>query len=410
MGVMLKGRELRKIYDRFCPFDDEGKLKPDDEQVTLLAANANNWWQTRAFVMLSALGEQSPIIVQFSHNANTKLGGQPGKIFSPEGLGYHGNAAIRGARAMASWIAEEVEAWDADLVAASLDHFAVPKFIADKDYPQCAVPTGYADAVDASIAFLESKDLGHMVEDMSGGLKDKYVSYLSSVEYQDFRSDFMETVTVIQPAWGMIDTEGIPPALDFAVTRDIADATRIELGNHDMMLEAELGETGQSGDNKEYVPMAGQDLEDFANLTAAFVEYTGAEGLSYDIGMKHAATAHEKHTIDENKIEVVEKRVIDATGTYAPFAQHGGTGSAGVAKGLIGKTNINTAFLVAGSIARAEFFNSDPEALANGDKKICGTGVETNVYLEAVYNEAVARMEPAGSMGVGPACFEALGW
>ncbi len=208
----------------------------------------------------------------------------------------------------------------------------------------------------------------------------------------------------------MIDTEGIPPVLDFAVTRDIADATRIELGNHDMMLEAELGETGQSGDNKEYVPMAGQDLEDFANLTAAFVEYTGAEGLSYDIGMKHAATAHEKHDIDANKIEVVEKRVIDATGTYAPFAQHGGTGSAGVAKGLIGKTNINTAFLVAGSIARAEFFNSDPEALANGDKKICGTGVETNVYLEAVYNEAVARMEPAGSMGVGPACFEALGW
>jgi fructose/tagatose bisphosphate aldolase len=407
---MLKGRELRKIYDRFCPFDDDGNLKPDDDQVTLLAANANNWWQTRAFVMLSALGDQSPIIVQFSHNANTKLGGQPGKIFTPEGLGYHGNAAIRGGRAMASWIAEEVEAWDADLVAASLDHFAVPKFDADKDYPQCAVPTGYADAVDASIGFLESKGLGHMMEDMSGGLKDKYVSYLSSVEYQNFRSDFQETVTVIAPAWGMIDTEGIPPVLDFAVTRDIADATRIELGNHDMMLEAELGETGQSGDNKEYVAMAGQDLEDFANLTAAFVEYTGAEGLSYDIGMKHAATAHEKHDIDANKIEVVEKRVIDATGTYAPFAQHGGTGSAGVAKGLIGKTNINTAFLVAGSIARAEFFNSDPEALANGDKKICGTGVETNVYLEAVYNEAVARMEPAGSMGVGPACFEALGW
>ena len=208
----------------------------------------------------------------------------------------------------------------------------------------------------------------------------------------------------------MIDPEGIPPVLDFAVTRDIADAVRIELGNHDMMLEAELGETGQSGDEKEYVPMAGQDLEDFANLTAAFVDYTGAEGLSYDIGMKHAATAHEKHDIDANKIEVVEKRVIDATGTYAPFAQHGGTGSAGVAKGLIGKTNINTAFLVAGSQARAAFFNSDPEALANGDKNICGTGVETNVYLEAVYNEAVARMEPAGSMGVGPACFEALGW
>ncbi len=410
MGAMLTGRELRKIYDLFCPFDDEMNLKPEEERVTLLAANANNWWQTRAFVMLSALDKQSPIIIQFSHNANTKIGGLPGKIFAPEGLGYRGNAAIRGARAMATWIEEEVEAWGADLVAASLDHFAVPKFDADKDYPQCAVPTGYADAIDASIAYLEGVDLGHMMEDMSGGLKDKYISYLSSVEYQDFRSDFMETVEVIKPAWGMIDTEGIPPVLDFAVSRDIADATRIELGNHDMMLEAELGETGQSGDDKEYVAMAGQDLEDFANLTAAFVEYTGAEGLSYDIGMKHAATATEKHPIDENKIEAVERRVIEKTGTYAAFAQHGGTGSAGVAKGLIGKTNINTAFLVAGSIGRHEFFASDPEGVMGGNKKMCGTDVETNIYLESVYDEAVRRMEPTGSMNTGPACFKALGW
>ncbi|MCD6360510.1 MAG: class II fructose-bisphosphate aldolase [Armatimonadetes bacterium] len=407
---MLKGRELRKIFDLFCPFDDDGNLKPEDERVTILAANANNWWQTRAFVMLSALGDQSPIIVQFSHNANTKIGGLPGKIFAPEGLGYHGNAAIRGARAMASWIEEEVEAWDADLVAASLDHFAVPKFDPDKDYHQRAVPTGYADRVDAAIAFLEEKGLGHMMEDMSGGLREKYINYLTSDEYQLFRSDFQETVEVIQPAWGMIDTEGIPPVLDFAVTRDIADAVRVEMANHDMMLEAELGETGQSGDEKEYVPMSGQELEDFAELTAAFVEYTGAEGLSYDIGMKHAAKADEKHEVDENKLEVVQKRVIQNTGTYAAFAQHGGTGSAGVAKGLVGKTNINTAFLVAGSIARYQHFAADPDKLMGGDKKICGTDVETNVYLEAVYNEAVARMEPTGSMGTGPACFKALGW
>jgi len=407
---MLKGRELRKIFDLFCPLDEAGTLKPADERVTILAANANNWWQTRAFVMASALGDQSPIIVQFSHNANTKIGGLPGKIFSPPGLGYRGNAAIRGARAMASWIAEEVEAWSADLVAASLDHFAVPKFKADKDYPQRAVPTGYADRIDESIAYLESKGLGHMMEDMSGGLREKYIGYLTSDEYQLFRSDFQETVEVIQPAWGMIDTEGIPPVLDFAVTRDIADAVRIEMANHDMMLEAELGETGQSGDEKEYEAMRGQALEDFAELTAAFVEYTGAEGLSYDIGMKHAAKADEKHDVDETKLEVVQGRVIQKTGTYAAFAQHGGTGSAGVAKGLVGKTNINTAFLVAGSVGRYQFFCTDIEGVMGGNKKMCGTDVETNVYLEAVYNETISRMEPTGSMNTGPACFKALGW
>ena len=410
MGALLKGRELRKIFDLFCPFDDAGDLKPEDERVTMLAANANNWWQTRAFVMLSALGKQSPIIIQFSHNANTKIGGLPGKIFSPKGLGYRGNAAIRGAQAMASWIEMEVEAWGADLAASSLDHFAVPKFKADKSYPQRAVPTGYADAVDAAIAFIESKGLGHMMEDMSGGLREKYISYLTSDEYQLFRSDFQDTVTIIQPAWGMIDTEGIPPVLDFAVTRDIADAVRIELGNHDMMLEAELGETGQSGDEKEYAAMAGKELDDFANLTAVFVEYTGAEGLAYDIGMKHAAKAGEKHEVDENKLQVVEGRVIEQTGTYAAFAQHGGTGSAGVARGLVGKTNINTAFLVAGSIARYQHFCTDPDAVMGGDKKICGTDVETNVYLEAVYNEAMERITPTGSFGTGPECFKALGW
>ncbi len=410
MGRMLKGRELRKIFDLFCPFDAEGKLKPAEERVTILAANANNWWQTRAFVMAAAMGDQSPIIVQFSHNANTKIGGQPGKIFSPPGLGYRGNAAIHGARAMASWIEMEVEAWGADLVAASLDHFAVPKFKPDKSYSQRAVATGYADRVDAAIAFLESKGLGHMMEDMSGGLREKYIAYLTSDEYQSFRSDFQETVAVIKPAWGMIDTEGIPPVLDFVITRDIADAVRVEMGNHDMMLEAELGETGQSGDEKEYEAMRGQALEDFAELTAAFVEYTGAEGLSYDIGMKHAAKADEKHEVDEVKLETVQGRVIQRTGTYAAFAQHGGTGAAGIARGLVGKTNINTAFLVAGSIARYQHFAKNPDAVMSGDKKACGTDVETHVYLEAVYNECVARMEPTGSMNTGPACFKALGW
>ncbi len=410
MGQLLTGRQLRKIFDRFCPFDEDGKLKPDDEQVTLLAANSNNWWQTRAFVQVAATGEQSPIIVQFSHNANAKIGGAPGKAFAPEGLGYRANAVINGGKAMASWIEMEVEAWGADLVAVSLDHFAVPKFEADKEYTQRAVAAGYGDLVDATIAFLEGKGLSGTMEDMSGGLREKYIAYLTSDEYQQFRTDFQETVVVIKPAWGMIDTEGIPPVLDFAITRDIADAVRGELGNHDMMLEAELGETGQSGDEIEYKNMSDDELDQFAELTAAFVEYTGAEGLAYDIGMKHAAKQGEKHEVDARKLEVVQKRIIDNVGIYAAFAQHGGTGAAEVRRGLVGKTNVNTQFLVDGSIARYKHFAADPDAVMGGDKKICGTDVETDVYLRALYESALERILTTGSFETAPDCLEALGW
>jgi fructose/tagatose bisphosphate aldolase len=410
MGQLLKGRQLRRIFDHFCPFDDDGKLKPAEKQVTLLAANSNNWWQTRAFVQVAAVGKQSPIVVQFSHNANSKIGGQPGKAFTPEGLGYRGNPVVHGGKAMASWIDLEVEAWGADLVAASLDHFAVPKFDPEKEYAQRAMATGCSEKVEAAMAFIESKGLGHMMEDMSGGLDEKYVAYLTSDEYQQFRSDFQDTVTVIQPAWGMIDTEGIPPVLDFAITRDIADAVRVELANHDMMLEAELGETGQSGDEVEYEVMSDEELSDFAELAAAFVEYTGAEGIAYDIGMKHAAKQDEKHEVDVRKLETVQKRIIDKVGIYAAFAQHGGTGAAEVTKGLVGKTNVNTQFLVDGSIARYKHFDAVGEAVLSGDKKACGTDVETHVYLGALYESALERIKTTGSFETGPECMEALGW
>ncbi|MGD9497215.1 MAG: class II fructose-bisphosphate aldolase [Armatimonadota bacterium] len=410
MGALLTGRELRTIFDALCPFDDDLKLKPEDERVTLLAANSNNFWQTRAFVMVAAVGDQSPIIVQFSHNSNTKIGGLPGKIFAPEGLGYHGNAALYGAQASIDWITGEARAFGADLVAVSLDHFAVPKFKADKDYKQRACPTGAAAKIEAVWAFLQDAGLTGEVEELTPELACKYEAYLTSDEYMSFVSDFMGTVEIMRPAWGMIDTEGIPPVLDFAITRDIADAVRVGLGNMDMMLEAELGETGQSGDEVQYEELSDAQLDAFAELAAAFIDYTGAEGIAYDIGMKHAAVAGEKHEIDVRKLETVQRRIIERTGIYAPFAQHGGTGSAGVAKALIGKTNINTAFLVAGSQARFEFFQSNSDKVRGGDKKVCGTDVETNVYLQAVYEEALARIEPTGSYQLGPFCRKALGW
>ena len=122
MGKLLTGKQLRSIFDYYCPFDEDGKLRPEDERVTLCANNSNNWWQTRAFVQAAAQGDQSPMVIQFSYNANRKIGGDPGAIFVPEGVSYHANPVTNSAQIMSDWLEMEVDAWGADFVAASLDH------------------------------------------------------------------------------------------------------------------------------------------------------------------------------------------------------------------------------------------------------------------------------------------------
>jgi len=402
MGRLLTGRQLRTIFDHFCPFDQDNNLKSDDRQVTLLAANSNNWWLTRAIVQAAAWGDQSPVIVQFSHNSNRKIGGDPTAIFVPEGLGYHGNPVVNGARANADWIQMEAEAWDADFVAVSLDHFRVPKFKPDADYQRQAAPTNYSEEIDEAVAYLAELGLAEIAGEVDKATCQAYLNYLSSTEYHQFRSDFLDTVQVMSPAWGMIDTEGIAPVLDFVMTRDITRAVRTELANHDMMIEAELGATGTSGDQVEYQKMGEDELEQFARLAAAFIDYTGGEGIAYDIGMKHAAKEAEAFEPDCHKLETVQRTIIEQAGIYAPFAQHGGTGAAAVTRGLVGKTNVSTAFLVEGSQARHEHFSQHAEQVRAGDKNICGTDVETHVYLEAVYNSVIERFLTTGSYQRGP--------
>lgn len=402
MGKLLTGRQLRAILDHFCPFDADDNLKPESQRVTLVAANSNNWWQTRAFVQAAAQGEQSPIIVQFSYNANRKVGGDPTGIFVPDGVEYHANPVVNGAKANADWIGMEAEAWDADFVAVSLDHFKVPKFDASKGYQRRATPLNYEEKIDAAIAYLKSTGLGNVAAEVDDATHSGYLAYLTSVDYQQFRADFLDTVRVMQPAWGMIDTEGIPPVLDFIITQDISTAVRVDLNNNDMMLEAELGATGTSGDEVEYQTASEEELAEFASLAAAFVSYTGAEGIAYDIGMKHSAKSGETHPVDVRKLEVVQRTIIEQTSVYAAFAQHGGTGAANVPRSLIGKTNLNTCFLVAGSQARFEYFDARPDAVRAGDKNICGTDVETHVYLRAVYESVVERYQNTGSYHIGP--------
>jgi len=396
------------VFDGFCPFDENLQLKPADEQVTILAANSNNWWSTRAFVMAASMGKQSPVIVQFSYNSNIKIGGDPNTIWAPEGISYNANAVVNGAKANADWIAMEADAWGADYVAVSLDHFKVPKFKAGEKYAACSTPVDYAGYLEEARDFIKSKGLDEVAAEADDAAMADYLGYMTSVEYQGFRADFMETVRIMDPAWGMIDTEGIPFVLDFAVTRDFGLGVRQGLGNSHMMMEAELGATGSSGDGIGYEPMRGAALEEFATLAAAFVEYTGAEGMAYDIGMKHGAKSDEKHPADEEKLEVVQRTVLEKTGVYAAYAQHGGTGAAEVARGLVGKTNVNTAFLVAGSNARAEHFGTGIDKVQAGDKNMCGTNVETHVYLEALYNSCVERYGTTGSYQTGEKVAEFL--
>jgi fructose/tagatose bisphosphate aldolase len=399
MSRLLNGRELQKVFQYFCPFYEDGRLKPEEERGTILAANSNNFDESRAFVQLAAEKDQSPLIVQFSLNANSKIGGNPSGVFTPPGITYHGDSAVRGARANAYWMRELVESYGADLVAVSLDHFAVPDFVTGKEYePTEASRENYRQRAEDAAEFLTQEGFQEEAE-LIGAQVEAYVDYLTGKEYQQFRYHFLKTVEVMDPAWGMIDTEDIPPALNFVITKDIVDGVRDELNNADMILEAELGATGQSGDESGYAAAKGEELERFAQLVARFITYTGGEGLAYDIGMKHAARAGELHEPDAYKLEVVQRTVMLESGVYAPFAQHGGTGTASMPRGLIGKTNVNTAMLVAGTNARFDFFLDNWRGIRAGDKNPCGTNVEYKVYLKAVYEEARRRMLGADTRG-----------
>ncbi|RLE12222.1 hypothetical protein DRJ04_06600, partial [Candidatus Aerophobetes bacterium] len=56
------GRELKKVFQELCPFEPDGKLKPEKERVTLLASNVNIPFEVQmsAFVQASVIGEGSP--------------------------------------------------------------------------------------------------------------------------------------------------------------------------------------------------------------------------------------------------------------------------------------------------------------------------------------------------------------
>lgn len=410
---LLSGRELKKIMDHFSPFEG-GKLKPEGERVTVLAANGNTPFElfARAFAMAAAQGEGSPVIVQLSYNA-IQLAGSESKALKPikDVTRVNGavSPAVEGSIIAANLIETYADQYGADLVAISLDHFKVPKFdpantpsVDPNSLPAMVARARLIHALEAMRPIF-----GTEVEMNDRDLTD-LVNYLCSTAYRSFKQDFLAVISAIAPAWGMIDTEKLPPLLDFVVTRDIIDAVRIDLGNQDVIIEAEFGATGQSGEPLDYQRIRGTELETFARKVASFLDYTGAEGIAYPIGMEHAAKAGVTHEPDVERLEVVGRTVLEVTGRYVPFVQHGGTGAAEVARGLVGKNNINTKFLVTAANTLADHVLANIDGIRGGEKDVCGTKIYTRM-IAAIAEAAVEKLKESGSYGKGAEVRSLLG-
>jgi fructose/tagatose bisphosphate aldolase len=401
MPNLLTGRQLKTCFKTFCPFEKDGTLKPEEERSTILASNLNPPvdLEGRAFVMAAAQGEQSPMIIQISYNSMNISGGKATHFKPPEGVSRQPKpySASDGAEMQVEVLKHLVNQYGARYVAVSLDHFNVPKFDETSFASQSVKKNLRNELAQARI-----KDAVDFMEPVFGKVKleDKtlraYVNYLSSAEYLEFKRDFINVVAAVSPAWGMIDTEKLPPVLDFAVTREISDAIKKELGNEDIALEAEFGATAASGKELEYTELRGKTLEEFADQVVSFVKYTGAEGIAYPIGMAHAAKIGETHEPDMVRLEVVQRKLYLETGDYVPFAQHGGTGAARVALGLVGKDNINTKYLVAGANVVADHVEANLKAIRAGDKKACGTVIH-DLMVMAVYNATIDKLKETGS-------------
>jgi len=390
----------------FCPFEKDGTLKPETERITILASNINPPvdLEGRAFAMAAAQGKQSPMIIQISYNSMNLSGGKESHFKVPEGVSRQPkpSPAPDGVELQVEVLNHLINQYGAKYVAVSLDHFNVPKFDEATFSSQPIKKSVRTEVAEARI-----KDAVNYMEPVFGKVKLEektvraYVNYLSGPEYAGFKRDFINVVAAVSPAWGMIDTEKLPPVLDFAVTREISDAIKRELGNEDMAIEAEFGATASSGKELEYTQIKGKALESFADQVVSFVKYTGAEGIAYPIGMAHAAKLDEKHEPDIARLEEVQRKLYLETGDIVPFAQHGGTGAARVARGLVGKDNINTKYLVDGANAVASHVEKNLAAIRAGDKKACGTVIH-DLMVMAVYKGTLDKLEETGSYQKAP--------
>lgn len=394
---------LRELFRDLCPFQDDLSLRPEEERRTVLAANANFpvEVQLAAFIMAAAADGGSPLIVQFSSQALETLG----RALCQDHCDRT-RSILAGARIAAHNVEAYLDIYSPPFVAVGLDHFGLPNLSQNLVPAGCRDGSHPADDVYSSgptppesMALLEeaveaSRAVGFgppSQEEMAS-----WEAYLNSQEFRSAVNRFIVALKELKPAWAMIDTEDLPPILNFAVTKYLRVIAR-EVGS-DAIIEAEFGATGQAGRAGEYRQLSGDELQAFAAKVAGFVAYTGAEGISYPIGMEHGAPEGEKHEPDVVRLEVVQREIMKTIGRYVPFAQHGGTGARTLARGLVGKDNVNTLFLVAGARALRDYALARSLEITRGIKSACGPTMYL-VASQAIYEACTAKLKECGTYG-----------
>ena len=399
-GTFVTGSQLRSLFEELNPFARDLSLKPPEQRKTVLAANANYPLEIEvpAFFHAAAMQGGSPLIVQIS-GAGLETLGKALKPKSKSSADLVGDLRL-GARLMARVCEVYASIYRPPFVAIGLDHFAVPgmreALFADDDPQDSKVPCppgeqvkkDLFDALDACEACgvepPPEEDLG------------AYEAYLCSQQYRRCIASFMAVIEEMNPAWAMIDTGEMPPGLNFAITKEVCRLVK-ESGS-DAIVEAEYGATGQAGAEDTYEPLKDRDLALFARQVAGFVQYTGASGISYPIGMEHAAPSGVRHKPDVVRLETVQREIIKAAGRYVPFAQHGGTGAQEVARGLVAKNNVNTYFLVKAAQSVAMHVSKYREGIAQGRKTASGTAMYLSASV-AVLDATVEKLQECGTFG-----------
>lgn len=394
----VTGARLRSLFQRLCPFEPDLSLKREDQRRTVLAVNGNYPLeiQLAGFYHAASVDGGSPLIVQVS-GAGIEVVGRALKSRSPSPV-----TDLRcGARIVRSVCQGYESIYSPGFVALGLDHFAVPDMrealFADSepDRPQPPCPTG--DEVRRRLKEALAAAIEWGVDRPSLEDTIAYEAYLCSQEYRQALAGFVAVIEEMQPAWAMIDTGEIPAGLNFAITREVVDMVR-ESGS-DAIVEAEFGATGQAGAEDSYEPLSGEELHGFARRVAGFVRYTGAEGISYPIGMEHAAPTGVKHQPDVMRLELVQREIVRTSGRYVPFAQHGGTGASQVVRGLVGKNNVNTHFLVTAAQSIAMHVARHREGIAQGRKSASGVGMYVSA-ARAIMDATVDKLKECGTYGV----------
>jgi len=419
MAILRTGNELRKILDAYLPFTKGGKLKPKKQLVTIVASNSTfpNDLFTRAMAQASAEDRGSPQIVQYSYTSVLMAGDDPGKTKSRLTWTSNRSPCGIGAESINAILSREAEACGADMLFLGLDHFVAPKL---EDAPIANGPVGFNDQV-AELRIHDAQSalkpiLGRNVN-LTDATAAKYVNYMVSPQYQKYRKDFLDAVKYGNPAWAMIDTGHLPLILNFATTRDILDAVRKELGNHDVILEAELSSTGKSGDRVGYVCWKGMKEEmrqTEIRLALNFIDYTNADAIAYDIGMKHAAKLKESFEPDIEKLIAIQEALYIDIGSYRkvgrhiPFVQHGGSGASEIPLGLVGKVNKSTAYQRAAAQADYGWCVAHATEIASGEKTAISE-VRHLGTVDAMRVACVGFLKETQTYGIAPKCREILG-